>query len=87
MPWTGGGLKVNGMSSGLIYVVTTAGVGFAIAAIVISARALRQAKTVEVFERQPQPYMLQAEPPSPKVQTLGLPVRESRIDQPQEKQA
>ena len=75
------------MSSGFVYVIATAGVGFAIAAIVIGSRALKQSKTIDVFERQPQPYMLQAEPPSPKVQALGLPVRKSDLDHPEEKQA
>jgi hypothetical protein len=67
--------------------MATAGMGFAIAVIVIGARALKQSKTVDVFERQPQPYMIQAEPPSPKVQALGLPQRESDVDRVREKQA
>jgi hypothetical protein len=87
MPQAYYGLKVFGMSSGLLFVMGTAGIGFAIAAIVISTRALKQSKTVEVFERQPQPYMLQAEPPSQKVQALALPKRETDMDRPREKQA
>lgn len=75
------------MSSGVLFVVATAGIGFAIAAIVIAARALQQSKTVEVFERQPQPYMLQAEPPSTKVQALSLPKRETDMERPRERQA
>jgi hypothetical protein len=67
--------------------MATAGMGFAIAVIVIGARALKQSKTVDVFERQPQPYMIQAEPPSPKVQAIGLPQRESDEDRVREKQA
>jgi hypothetical protein len=67
--------------------MATAGMGFAIAVIVIGARALKQSKTVDVFERQPQPYMIQAEPPSPKVQAIGLPQRESDVDRVREKQA
>jgi hypothetical protein len=87
MPQSAGGLRVIGMSSGVLYVMATAGMGFAIAVIVIGARALKQSKTVDVFERQPQPYMIQAEPPSPKVQALGLPQRESDVDRVREKQA
>jgi hypothetical protein len=87
MPQSAGGLRVIGMSSGVLYVMATAGMGFAIAVIVIGARALKQSKTVDVFERQPQPYMIQAEPPSPKVQAIGLPQRESDVDRVREKQA
>jgi hypothetical protein len=87
MPLSAGGLRVIGMSSGVLYVMATAGMGFAIAVIVIGARALKQSKTVDVFERQPQPYMIQAEPPSPKVQAIGLPQRESDVDRVREKQA
>jgi hypothetical protein len=75
------------MSSGVLLVVGTAGVGFAIVGIVVAARALKQSKTIEVFERQPQPYMLQAEPPSQKVQALGLPKRETDMDRVRERQA
>jgi hypothetical protein len=87
MPQGYGGLRVVGMSSGVLYVIATGGVCFAIAAIVIAARALRQSKTVEVFEQQPQPYMLQVDPPSQKVQALGLPRRESDMELPRERQA
>jgi hypothetical protein len=75
------------MSSGVLCIVTITGLGCATAAIVIAARALKQSKTVEVFERQPQPYMLQVDPPSQKVQALGLPRRESDMDLPRERQA
>jgi len=73
------------MSSGLVLAIATAGLVLAVIAIAIGARSLKQAKTVDVFEAQPQPYMLQAEPPSPKVQALSLPRRD--LDTPQEKQA
>ena len=75
------------MGSGLVYVIATAGIVLAIAAILIGARALKQSRTVEVFVRPPQPYMLQAEPPSQKVQALGLPRRESDVDRVRERQA
>jgi hypothetical protein len=75
------------MSSEVMSVVTVTSLGFATVAIVTAARALKQSKTLEVFERQPQPYMLQVDPPSQKVQALGLPRRESDMQVPRERQA
>jgi hypothetical protein len=63
------------MSGGVFYVAAGVGVGFAAAVAVVGMRALRQSKTVEVFEQPKQTYMLQVNPPSTKVQTLGLPAR------------
>jgi hypothetical protein len=65
------------MSGGTFYLAAAAGVGFAAAVAFVGLRALRQARTVEVFERpaQPaQPYMLQVNPPSEKVHALSLPM-------------
>jgi hypothetical protein len=75
------------MSSGVLFAVATAGVCFAVAAIIVASRALKQSKTVDVFEPQPQPYMLQSEPPSTKVQALALPKRETDFDRVRERQA
>jgi len=78
------------MSSGAFYGVAAAGVGFAAAVACVGIRALRQSRTVEVFERQPQPqqYMLQVHPPSGRVQAMSLPMRrESDAERPREKQA
>jgi hypothetical protein len=76
------------MSSEAFYSVAVAGVGFAVAVAVVGMRALRHARTVEVFERQPQQYMLQVNPPSYKVQALSLPMRrEADGERPREKQA
>ncbi len=66
------------MSCSAFYVAAGLGVGFAAAAAVVGLRALRQSRTVEVFERSAQPrqeYMLQVNPPSHKVQTLSLPAQ------------
>ncbi|HEV2618944.1 MAG TPA: hypothetical protein VGU23_03285, partial [Acidobacteriaceae bacterium] len=54
----------------------------------VGIRALRRARTVEIFERPKQPYMLQVHPPSDKVRTMELPARrEPDRELPREKQA
>jgi hypothetical protein len=79
------------MSSGTFYVAAGVGVGFAAAVAMVGIRALRQARTVDVFERPQQPaqtYMLQVHPPSHKIQALSLPLRrDPDIELPREKQA
>jgi len=66
---------VGAMSNPFTLELAAVGVGAAIAALLVGARVLRKSRRTAAAAARQQPYMIQVQPPSQKVQSFPLPVQ------------